>query len=345
MCGPGARTTAGREAGATTGGRCDMKAEVDPNLIVYFGGQYVPLCEARVGILTHALHYGTGVFEGIRAYWDDAEQELFVMRPREHYERWKQNCGILRIDVPLTAEQLCAITVGADAAQRIPHQSLRSAAGLQVRRAHRCVHRRSGCILHCRAALRRISAQRKRTARRRQLMAADRRQCHSGARQNLRRLCQQRAGQRRSAALRIRRSHSAERNRPCGRRRHLQPLHGAQGAADHAAGDGERAGRHHARFHHGTGAARTWASRLWSGPSTAANCTCATSCSSPERRWAWRRWCASIIAPWGMEPSAWSRAACASCTSTRRTDAWPRTANGCFRFIAGRSRRSGTRRR
>lgn len=88
-----------------------MKAEVDPNVIVYFGGQYVPLHEARVGILTHALHYGTGVFEGIRAYWDEGSQELFLMRPVEHYERWKQNCGILRIDVPATPEELCAITV------------------------------------------------------------------------------------------------------------------------------------------------------------------------------------------------------------------------------------------
>jgi len=88
-----------------------MKAEADPNLVVYFGGQYVPLREARVGILTHALHYGTGVFEGIRAYWDEDSQELFVMRPVEHFERWKQNCGILRIDVPATPEELSAITV------------------------------------------------------------------------------------------------------------------------------------------------------------------------------------------------------------------------------------------
>src|ERR1039458_5967524 len=91
--------------------RCDMKADGDPNLIVYFGGQYMPLREARVGILTHALHYGTGVFEGIRAHWDDLTQELFILRPQEHYERWKLNCGILRIDVPMSPEQLSAITV------------------------------------------------------------------------------------------------------------------------------------------------------------------------------------------------------------------------------------------
>lgn len=87
-----------------------MQADADQNLIVYFGGEYVPLHEARVGILTHALHYGTGVFEGIRAHWDESSRELFVMRPREHFERWKQNCGILRIEVAASPEELCRIT-------------------------------------------------------------------------------------------------------------------------------------------------------------------------------------------------------------------------------------------
>lgn len=45
-----------------------MKASADPNLIVYFDGKYMPLRDAQVNILTHALHYGTGVFEGIRAH-------------------------------------------------------------------------------------------------------------------------------------------------------------------------------------------------------------------------------------------------------------------------------------
>ena len=88
-----------------------MKADGDPNLIVYFNEQYMPLGEARVGILTHGLHYGTGVFEGIRAHWDETEQELFIMRPLEHYERWKQNCSILHISVPRSPQQLCDITI------------------------------------------------------------------------------------------------------------------------------------------------------------------------------------------------------------------------------------------
>jgi branched-chain amino acid aminotransferase len=88
-----------------------MQAEADPNLVVYFGGKLVPMREARVGILTHALHYGTGVFEGIRAHWDETQQELFLLRIHEHFERWKQNCGILRIDIPESTEELCAITI------------------------------------------------------------------------------------------------------------------------------------------------------------------------------------------------------------------------------------------
>ena len=88
-----------------------MRAEADPNLIVFFDGTYMPLREARVGILTHALHYGTGVFEGIRAHWDESSEQLYVLRQKEHYERWKQNCGILRIEVPATPDELCAITL------------------------------------------------------------------------------------------------------------------------------------------------------------------------------------------------------------------------------------------
>jgi branched-chain amino acid aminotransferase len=88
-----------------------MQAEADPNLVVYFGGGFIPLREARVGILTHALHYGMGVFEGIRAYWDEEQRELFVFRAREHFERWTKNCGILRMAVPLTADALCEVTL------------------------------------------------------------------------------------------------------------------------------------------------------------------------------------------------------------------------------------------
>jgi len=88
-----------------------MKTEDHSNVIVYFDNQYVPLRDARVSILTHALHYGTGVFDGIRGYWDDRQEQLFFLRPMEHFRRWKANSGILRIAIPPDASELCAIAV------------------------------------------------------------------------------------------------------------------------------------------------------------------------------------------------------------------------------------------
>jgi len=83
---------------------------VNPNLIVYFDNRFVPLGEARVSVLTHALNYGTGVFEGIRGYWDEEEEELFLVRLEEHYHRWLTNCRILRMEFPLNPAQLTELT-------------------------------------------------------------------------------------------------------------------------------------------------------------------------------------------------------------------------------------------
>jgi branched-chain amino acid aminotransferase len=83
----------------------------NPNTIVWFGNRFVPLAEANVNILTHALNYGTGVFEGIRGYYDEKQQDLFLVRALEHYERWKRNSGMLRIEIPSSARELCDITV------------------------------------------------------------------------------------------------------------------------------------------------------------------------------------------------------------------------------------------
>jgi len=83
--------------------------EPDPGTIVYFNHRFMPLRDATVSILTHALHYGTGVFEGIRGYWAAKEHELFLVRPMDHFQRWKANAGILRITVPHSALELSEI--------------------------------------------------------------------------------------------------------------------------------------------------------------------------------------------------------------------------------------------
>jgi len=87
-----------------------MALAVDPNLIVYFNGDFRPLAEARVPLLTHALHYGTGVFEGIRGYWSEDDREVYLFRAREHYDRWKANARLLKMEIPLTAQELSELT-------------------------------------------------------------------------------------------------------------------------------------------------------------------------------------------------------------------------------------------
>jgi branched-chain amino acid aminotransferase len=80
------------------------------NPIVWFNNRFVPLSEANVNILTHALNYGTGVFEGIRGYFDESQGDLFLVRALDHYERWKRNCGVLRIAIPPSAADLVELT-------------------------------------------------------------------------------------------------------------------------------------------------------------------------------------------------------------------------------------------
>ena len=88
-----------------------MKTEApNPNTIVWFNNKFVPLAEANVNILTHALNYGTGVFEGIRGYFEEKQKDLFLVRPVEHYERWKRNAAILRIGIPMGAVDLAELT-------------------------------------------------------------------------------------------------------------------------------------------------------------------------------------------------------------------------------------------
>ena len=80
-------------------------------LYAYFNKQFVPLSEARIGVMTHCLHYGTGVFEGIRGNWNSEERQLYLFRLSEHYERLLNGCRVLNIHLPYTANELCQVTV------------------------------------------------------------------------------------------------------------------------------------------------------------------------------------------------------------------------------------------
>jgi branched-chain amino acid aminotransferase len=81
-----------------------------PQPLAFFRGEFIPLADAKVGIATHALHYGTAVFEGIRANWNEDDSTLYIFRPREHYERLLRGCQILRMDIPYSVDDLCRLS-------------------------------------------------------------------------------------------------------------------------------------------------------------------------------------------------------------------------------------------
>jgi branched-chain amino acid aminotransferase len=77
----------------------------------FFEGQFVPIEDAKISIMTHGFNYGTGCFEGIRAYWNEEEGQLFAFRLKEHFERMHRSCRILRIELGYSVETLCEMTV------------------------------------------------------------------------------------------------------------------------------------------------------------------------------------------------------------------------------------------
>ncbi|MCZ6536079.1 MAG: aminotransferase class IV, partial [Chloroflexi bacterium] len=84
---------------------------MSPKAYAFFKGEFVPLEEAKVSITTHALHYGTGSFEGIRGNWNAEKETLYIFRLREHYERLSRGCRLLMLDIPYSVDDLCRITV------------------------------------------------------------------------------------------------------------------------------------------------------------------------------------------------------------------------------------------
>lgn len=76
----------------------------------YFEGAIVPYSEAKVGVLTHALNYGTAAFGGLRGYWNDEQEQLFVFRPLDHFERLLNSGKLLCSENTYTTEGLRDIT-------------------------------------------------------------------------------------------------------------------------------------------------------------------------------------------------------------------------------------------
>jgi branched-chain amino acid aminotransferase len=79
--------------------------------LIWMNGEFVAWEDARVHVLTHSLHYGTAVFEGIRAYWNADEEQLFALELLPHYERIHASARLLMMEVRQSPQELADITV------------------------------------------------------------------------------------------------------------------------------------------------------------------------------------------------------------------------------------------
>ena len=77
----------------------------------YFRGKIVPYSEAKVSVLTHGLNYGTAAFGGVRAYWNETSQQLWLFRPYDHYRRFLNSGKLLCMEFPETPQSLTQITI------------------------------------------------------------------------------------------------------------------------------------------------------------------------------------------------------------------------------------------
>ncbi len=76
--------------------------------LIWMNGEFVAWEDAKVHVLTHALHYGTGVFEGIRAYETDRGPAIF--RHDDHLDRLEASAKLFYMDMPFSKQQLRAAT-------------------------------------------------------------------------------------------------------------------------------------------------------------------------------------------------------------------------------------------
>ena len=82
-----------------------------PNTWVFHDGEFGRYHDVKLGLMTHALHYGTGVFEGIRAYWNAKAEQLFLLQAGAHYERMNRSANVMRMTLPYSTEELVNFTV------------------------------------------------------------------------------------------------------------------------------------------------------------------------------------------------------------------------------------------
>jgi branched-chain amino acid aminotransferase len=82
-----------------------------PDSWMLFNGELVRYHDVRIPPMTHALHYGTGCFEGIRAYWNADHGQLYLLHPAVHFERLRRSGRVLRLELPYETPRLVEWTL------------------------------------------------------------------------------------------------------------------------------------------------------------------------------------------------------------------------------------------
>ncbi len=77
---------------------------------LFMHGEFLPAERGVISVRAHGFAYGTGCFEGIRGYWNEQEEQVYIFRAREHYERLLRSCKVLQMTLPYTAEQMVELT-------------------------------------------------------------------------------------------------------------------------------------------------------------------------------------------------------------------------------------------
>jgi branched-chain amino acid aminotransferase len=95
----------------TTSKAAARKHPAHPNSWVFHDGEFGRYHDVKLGLMTHALHYGTGVFEGIRAYWNPKQEQLHLLQPAAHYERLRRSANVMRMTLPHSTEELVNLTL------------------------------------------------------------------------------------------------------------------------------------------------------------------------------------------------------------------------------------------
>ncbi|MCL5103940.1 MAG: branched-chain amino acid transaminase [Armatimonadetes bacterium] len=77
-----------------------------PAKYIYMNGEIVPFADAKIHVLSVGLTYAATVFEGLRGYWNDADQEIYLFRLEPHIKRLRESMKMLRMDNPPSDEQI-----------------------------------------------------------------------------------------------------------------------------------------------------------------------------------------------------------------------------------------------